>query len=110
MPKILPPTLRERNRYMTFEVKSQQPLDRKEVVNDVWNSLTRLHGEMGASKTSLWVMDWNSEKNRGILKVNHKAIDIIRSSLAMIKDVNKKPAIFHVLHTSGTLKKAREFM
>ena len=110
MPKTLIPTLRERNRYMTFEVKSQRPLERKEVVNAVWSSLTRTHGEIGASKTSLWVMDWNPEKRRGVLKINHDSKEMIRSALAVIKDVNKTPARFQVLHTSGTLKKAREFM
>ncbi|MCX6694964.1 MAG: hypothetical protein NTU61_01545 [Candidatus Altiarchaeota archaeon] len=109
MPKMLLPTLRERNRYMTFEVVSGDKFERKEVAAAVWNSLTRLHGELGASKTSLWLMDWDKDKASGILKVNHKSVDTLRSSLALIKDVEKKQAVFHVKRTSGTLKKAREF-
>jgi ribonuclease P/MRP protein subunit POP5 len=108
MPKILKPTLRERNRYLLFEVLSDGTFDRKPVVDAVWASLLRLHGELGASKTSLWVMDWEKEKKKGILKVNHKSIDTLRSSAALVKEVGGKKATINVTRVAGTLKAARE--
>jgi len=110
MPKTLPPTLRERNRYMTFEARSDSSLERKDVVSAIWHALIRTHGEIGASETSLWVMDWDKTKSRGVIKTNHKAADKVRSALAVVTEVERKPALFCVLHTSGTLKTAREFM
>jgi len=110
MPKTLPPTLREKNRYMTFEVCAQRILEKKEVVSAILSALLRTHGEVGASKTSLWVIDWDGQKSRGILKTNHMAKDMVKSAMAMIREIDKKPAAFHVLKTSGTLKKAKEFM
>jgi len=52
-------------------------------------------------------MDWNSEKQIGILKVNHRSVDDVRASLAVVKEINNLPVIFHVIGISGTLKSAR---
>jgi ribonuclease P/MRP protein subunit POP5 len=108
MPKLLKPTLRERNRYLAIEVISQAKFDRKPIVDAAWGSLLRLTGELGASKTSLWVMDWEKERNRGILKVNHKSVDLMRASLALVKEMDGKRATISVKKVSGTLKSARE--
>ena len=106
MPKILKPTLRERNRYLLVEATAEKPLDRKAVVDAVWGNLLRLHGEINAAKTSLWVMDWVETK--GILKTNHKGVDTVRSSCAMIREIGGAKAALHITKVTGTLKKARE--
>lgn len=108
MPKMLPPTLRERNRYIVFELISGSRFSREDVSKAVWNTLLRFLGELGASRTSLWVMDWVVEKQTGIVKVNHDSVECVRASLAFMREINDVPVVFHVLGTSGTLKKARE--
>ena len=108
MAKMLKPTLRERNRYIAFEVSSEAALDRKPVVDAVWSSLLRLFGEVGAAKTSLWVMDWEKTKNKGIIKVNHKSLQTMRQSMAQVREIDGKKASINTLTTSGTLKGARE--
>ncbi|MBD3388205.1 MAG: hypothetical protein GF416_03925 [Candidatus Altiarchaeales archaeon] len=110
MPKPLKPTLRERNRYIVFEVISDSKPDRKSVVDAVWGSLLRLHGELGASRTSMWVMDYDPEKKRGILKVNHSSVDVLKSSMAVVKEIRRQKAIINTVKTSGTLRKAREIL
>ncbi|MEA3254497.1 MAG: Rpp14/Pop5 family protein [Candidatus Altiarchaeota archaeon] len=108
MSKPLIPTLRERNRYIAFELISDSRFRREEVVKAVWNTVLRFLGEYGASRTSLWIMDWNEEKQNGILKVNHNSVEEVRAALALLKDINKENCIPHVLGISGTLKKTRE--
>jgi len=108
MPKLLKPTLRERNRYLLFEAITDGPIDRKGVVDAVWGSLIRLHGELNAAKTSLWIMDLDEQKKKGIMKVNHGSVDLIRSSIALIKEISGRKAIITVYLTTGTLKKARK--
>jgi ribonuclease P/MRP protein subunit POP5 len=108
MPKILKPTLRERNRYLAIEVVSEARFERKPIVDAVWGSLLRLSGELGAARTSLWVMDWDKEKNRGILKVNHDSVDLIRSSIALVKEMEGKRATISVRRVSGTLRSLRQ--
>ncbi|MFH1055843.1 MAG: Rpp14/Pop5 family protein [Candidatus Altiarchaeota archaeon] len=108
MPKLLKPTLRERNRYLVFEAMSDNALERKDVVDAVWSSLLRLYGEVGAAKTSLWVMDWDAKKKMGILKVNHKSVDTMRSAATMVKEINGKRTSVNILRVTGTLRKARQ--
>jgi ribonuclease P/MRP protein subunit POP5 len=108
MPKPLPPTLRERNRYIAFELISDVKFRRDEVVNAVWNSALGFLGESGMARSSLWLMDWDEKKQRGILKVNHVSVEQVRAALALLKDINKKNCIFHALGVSGTVKKTRE--
>jgi len=108
MAKLLKPTLRERNRYLVFHALSEANFDRKPLVDAIWGSLIRLHGELGAAKTSLWVMDWDEKKNKGILKVNHQSLKAIRAAVALVTEVDGKKASVNVTYVSGTLKKARE--
>lgn len=108
MSKPILPTLREKNRYIAFESISNSKFSRNDIVRVIWNSILKFFGEIGASKTSLWVMDWDEKKQKGILKVNHKSVDVIRTSLALIDSINGYRVIFNVLGISGTIKKARE--
>ena len=107
MLKPIPPTQRERNRYIVFELISSTKFDRNSVVRCICNSVLDFIGEAGAGKTSLWAMDWDEEKQIGILKVNHRSVDDVRASAALMKEINNSPVIFHVLGVSGTLKIAR---
>ncbi len=108
MPKQILPSLRERNRYMAFEIISDSDIERGDVVKAVWNSVLQFLGELGASRTSLWVMEWDDKKKKGILKVNHKSVDEVRSALALVKEINRERVILHILGVSGTVKRTRE--
>jgi len=116
MLKPLPPTLRERNRYLAFELipdlnsGRDENLSRDEMIKAIQRSCLNFLGEVGTSKTGLWLMDWDTKRKKGILKVSHKSVDEVRASLALIKDIKKKPCIFHILGVSGTVKKARKFI
>ena len=106
--KPLKPTLRERNRYIAFEVVCDRKCSRDEVVRTVWNTATRFLGEIKTSELSLWVMDWKDDKQKGILKVNHKSIRDIRVGVTMLDKIENSKASINILGVSGTLKKARE--
>ena len=107
MLKPIPPSQRERNRYIVFEIISKSRFDRNTVVRNIRNSVLNFIGESGTSRTSLWMMDWNDEKQSGIIKVNHRSVDCVRASAALIKEIDNEPVIFHVVGVSGTLKGAR---
>lgn len=107
MTKPLKPSLRERNRYMTFTVTGDIQPNRKQIVDGIWASLLKMYGEVGASQTSMWVMDWEQTKNSGILKVNHKSVEMLRASMTLLKELNGKKIKTDVSRVCGTLKKAR---
>ncbi|MFC2154244.1 Rpp14/Pop5 family protein [Candidatus Altiarchaeota archaeon] len=106
--KPLPPTLRERNRYLSFKVEGGKPFKDEDVGKAVWFNCLRILGEAGLSGTGLRVIEFDAKKQMGILKVNHKSVDKTRASLALIKEVDREPAAFHTIRVSGTVKKARE--
>lgn len=108
MTKPLPPTLRERNRYLVFKVNAEKPLSQKEVAQAVYATATRFLGELGASKVSLRFIEFDEKKQRGILKCNHKSVDEIRATLCVLTQAGGKKLAAQTLGVSGTLKKARE--
>ncbi len=108
MLKPIPSTMRERNRYIAFELISGHRFCREDVTKAVWRSSLRFLGERGVSETSLWMMEWDKEKQRGILKVNNRCVDDVRAALALMKEINKIRVIPYVFGVSGTVKKTRE--
>jgi len=106
--KHLKPTLREKNRYVAFELLSDRRFSRDEVVKAIWNSLLRFLGEIVVGEMGVWVMDWSEERQRGILKTRHTSVKDLRLGLSMLSKVGDSKASVHVFGVSGTLRKARE--
>lgn len=104
----LPSSKRERNRYLVFEVISNGKFNKTEISKAIWRSALQFLGELGASKLSLRLVEWDENNQKGILKVNHKGVQETRASLTLIKEIEKSKVILHVLIVSGILKKARK--
>lgn len=93
-----------RRRYLALEVDSCEEVDSSEFMNAVWGAVTKLYGEFGASQTGLSLIDYDQQKKTAIIRVGHKALDMVRASLASITQISNKPAAVHVLTVSGTIK------
>lgn len=98
---------REKNRYIVFETISKREFGVDEISGAIWRSLFSLVGELGASRTAFRVVDWDRNLQIGILKVERNGLNSVRAALAMIKEVEREPAVFCVKSVSGILKKAR---
>ena len=107
MPKGLLPSMHEKNRYIAFEVISKSKITREKIIRAVWNSALDFLGESKAGKTGLWLMDWDEKSKIGILKTNHRSVNDVRASLALIDRIEQNPVICRVLGVSGTLKRIR---
>jgi len=73
----------------------------------VWNAILQLFGEYGASQTNFILMKYNLEPNYAILRCSHKALDMVKASLASITQTKGKHVAMRVLGVSGTLKALR---
>ncbi len=104
--KNLPSSLRERKRYVAFEVLSEEKIDRSELINELWSSTSSLLGDVGASLCHLWVLNFDGQ--RGILRCAHDKTSLVRAALATINSVHGIRVGIHVLGTSGTVKKITE--
>lgn len=104
----LPSTKRERNRYLVYEVLSDSPVSGEDIGKTIWRTALQFLGELGVSRTSLRVVDFDEKKQKGVVKVNHRSVEEGRAVLALVREINKKEVTLHVLGVSGILKKARQ--
>jgi len=86
--KRLMPSLRSKKRYLAFELISEEPVNRGELVREVVSSASAL--------------------GNGIIQCSHTKVTETRAALAAITQVNRVRATLHVLGVSGTVKGATE--
>jgi len=69
-----------------------------------------LVGQLGVAKAGIQVIPncWNTEKQRGIIRINHKHVDEIKSALTFIKKINNKEVIVKSIGVSGIINKAKQ--
>lgn len=93
-----------RRRYLALKVDSEEQLEPSAVSDAIWNAVLRLFGEVGASQAGLYTVRSDKESSLIVLKCSHKALPMVRASVASITNVDGKRAAIHVLRVSGTLK------
>ena len=106
--KILKPTLREKNRYISFQIISEkgEEFTYSDLESAVWNTILDFLGEEGVSKTSVWLLKgrWNQKRQIGILRCNHKSVQEVIASLRLINRLGDNRITFKILKISGTIK------
>lgn len=105
----LPPTLREKQRYLVFEILSKKEFELGDVVSVIWNNSLQTFGEVGVSSFSLWIPGnlYDKARKKGIVKCNHNSVEQMRSVLATIKEIEGDPVCFRVIGVTGTIKSAK---
>lgn len=116
--KILPPTLRDKKRYITFEVICQGRLNRDDVISMLLDGSLYLHGACGTAKSDIWIVklfDCSGEHSnnvndehrmKGILRCRREEVDSVTAVLPTITKFRGKSIVFHTLGISGTIKSA----
>lgn len=105
--KFLPPTLKEKKRYILFEVLSEEKLSEKQIFEEITSKYKDLYGTVGLAQAGLQLTFFNSQKNQGIIRVGHKFKDNLKSSFVLIKEINNKKVLIRSIKTSGTIKKLK---
>jgi len=93
-----------RRRYLALKLVSDRSVSREDLMNTIWDDLIQLFGEYGASQTDLTLIRYNHERDYAIVRCSHKAVEMVKASIASITEINGKPAAVHVKRVSGTLK------
>ena len=108
------PSLREKKRYLAFEVISREKInDSGAVSNAIMHYSLQFLGQLGTAKAGIMVLNnkWNSHAQRGIIKVSHKHVDAVKAALALADKIDGKDVIFRSIGTSGILNKVeRKFL
>jgi ribonuclease P/MRP protein subunit POP5 len=98
-----------RNRYIAFKIISESVFSSDDIVHCIWRTLLSLFGEVGGSRTNFWLIEY-SETGYGILRCTHTSVDIMKSVLAAVNELNGFPLVTYVLGVSGTIKGVRKFL
>ena len=103
------PSLREKKRYLVFEVISKDKIKSFDAVsNAIWQSCMQFMGQLGAAQAGIMPLEnkWNSETQKGIMKVSNKYLNHAKASLIFANKIEGKDVIFRSVGVSGILKKA----
>ena len=102
----LKPSMREKKRYMAYEIVSNKPVQGADKA--LISRINELLGVFNTGKAGVTGMKYNPGKQRGILRVNRKFVDYIRSCFVMIKNLNNEEVLIRTLRVSGMINKVKE--
>mgnify|MGYP001588899615 CR=1 FL=1 len=108
MVKIKPllPSLKERKRYILYEIDSNVKMDN--LRRDIFNELRGFLGDLGLAKAGLNFVSYKN--NKGILQVSHNTVDEVKTGLALIKNIGNNKLRVRTLKVSGVLNKLKVAM
>ena len=104
--KILSPTLREKDRYISFKIISEEPVVYSDLESAIWSQLLEFYGELGVSQMSLRLIKnlWDEQEQQGVIKCNNKSVPKVIAGLGLITRLGESRVIFKILKVSGTIK------
>ncbi len=103
--KSLLPSLREKKRYVVFEIYSKDEFSFGNIKDAIAEAYRNLFGEIGLAKAGLDFVEFKN--NKGILKVGNKELNNVKASFCMVRKINKQDVVLRSLGVSGILNKAR---
>ncbi len=99
---------RVKRRYLAVAIDSHETFSSHEFMDAVWNAVSKLFGEYGASQTGLSLIDYDETEKLAIIRTWHKTLETVRASLASMTQIGNKQLALHVLAVSGTIKALHE--
>lgn len=102
--KALKPSHREKKRYIVYELSKALPSQQKHLVA----KLELLLGVFMSAQAGIMPLKFLG--NRGLLRVNHTAVDYVKACFTMIHELNGTPVTVHSVIVSGMINKANEYL
>ncbi|MBI2005214.1 MAG: ribonuclease P protein component 2 [Candidatus Aenigmarchaeota archaeon] len=104
--KILSPTLREKERYISFKIISEESVVYSDLESAIWSQLLDFYGELGVSQMSLRIVKnlYNEKEQIAVIKCNNKSVPKVIGGLGLITRLGESRVIFKILKVSGTIK------
>ena len=106
--QTIKPTLREKKRYVLFEIVNGSGVSEKDFYFALWHELLSVFGSVGMKDISLKMVSY--KKGKGIMRCKRgKEKDLI-AGLAFIKKAGKQEIIVRSIKTSGSIKKLKALL
>ena len=108
--KPLLPSLKEKKRYIVFEILAQTPVTDHDVYASIADAVYHVSGVRGLAEAGMQFIPerWNMSKQRGVVRVHHTATDTVKAAFPFIRSVARKKAIVRSIATSGILGKTEK--
>lgn len=106
------PSLRERKRYLTFEIVSESQINDFSAVSEQINPiLEEFLGTLNAAEAGIIMLEetWQPQTQRGIIRVNNKYVEKLKTAIMLVESIERQPVIVKSVNVSGNLKKAKLF-
>ncbi|MBI2108395.1 hypothetical protein HYX09_00535 [Candidatus Woesearchaeota archaeon] len=106
--KIKPilPSLREKKRYLAFEVISKNRVNFDSLQKAIYSTALKVLGQLGVAKAGIIVLKDKWQNNRGLIRVSHRNVDNLRTALMFVDKVDNEEVIVRSVGLSGILRKA----
>ena len=101
------PSLREKKRYLAFEIISDGAVSRRDFVDEIDRSASSLLGDIGSSECGLKMLSF--DRGVGIIKCVRTKTEHTRAVLATVNRVRGVRVAVHVIGSSGSVKGAGRF-
>ena len=104
--KGLKPSLREKKRYIVYKVDSSEKVNMFSFQESLIKKLAEMLGIF--TPAGLIPVKFNNKTKQGIIRVNHTAVDLVRSCFVLINRINQTQVSIHTSRVTGVLKIANE--
>lgn len=104
--KPILPSLKEKKRYLIYEVKAEKTLNFRDVKPELNKKMLEFLGELGYGKAGIIIMD-EFQNNKGIIRMQTKSLDNVKIALTMVKKIGDQKVIVKSVGVSGILNKAK---
>jgi ribonuclease P/MRP protein subunit POP5 len=105
--KPLMPTLREKKRYVVFEIIAKKAIPFAKAQAAIQEDLNHFAGILGEAKAGLLFLKDTYQNNKGIISISRKEVDMLKASFCTIQTIQNEPVIVRCLGVSGIIKKAQ---
>jgi len=109
--KPLMPSLREKKRYIAYEVISNTKFNGpKEPGKAILDAGKDFLGSFGMAKLGMMPIEeqWNPDTQRGMIRVNHNHSQEARASMMLVQNINGHEALIKSIGASGMIKKTHD--
>lgn len=100
------PSLREKKRYIVYEVLSDKNIEQKDIKNTITSTYEGFFGHLTMLNSNIRFID--TKKQKGIIKINNKFTDNLKAMFTQINNINNQKVILRSLGVSGILNKAKQ--
>ncbi len=96
-----------KHRWIAFE-NLGEPVSAKELISAIKKESIRLYGILRAGDLGFLLVEFNEEKQFGIIRVPLKGLRMLRTIFFFLREINGKRVLLNDLLVSGTIKSLRK--